>query len=482
MSRVESEVLSARQQLERVFESNLFARSEQLSRLLRFLVERHLDGRDHELKESVIGVEVFGRKPDYNPKFDPIVRTEARRLRARLSEYYEGVGATNEIVIELPKGGYVPVIRSVIRPEMNGIVANVAAQADSPPETQASRRMWPLIVTGIAILVLVLVGLTRFGPGDRRSSARAEAHDLYLRGRTLLKRPALRGLEDGIDLFTQAASKDPSFAPAFAGIAAGLAARSGFDQFNDAERADMLAKGWAAAAAAVRLDRRSGDAQAALGMMQARTAQWAQAESSFKRAIELAPRDPLWREQFAGFFLLPLDRKEEAIAQLRAAEAIDPGNRAIHSALVNPLRAMGRFEEADSHCLRAAESDQQASSCWSETLRRQGKPDQAIQTLEASLKGHILEPGVAQTLGIAYARAGRLKDAERMAAIAPRYASKAQIYAAVGDKDRTFEALEHMVPYGPTRMGRDYLSSSNFAFLRGDPRLKALRQKVGLPE
>ena len=75
------------------------------------MVERHLEGRDTEIKESVIGVEVFGRKPDYNPKLDPIVRTEARRLRVRLTEYYQGVGAGDPVVIELPKGGYVPLLR-----------------------------------------------------------------------------------------------------------------------------------------------------------------------------------------------------------------------------------------------------------------------------------------------------------------------------------------------------------------------------------
>jgi Flp pilus assembly protein TadD len=478
MSLVDSEVLSARQQFERVLESKSFVRSEQLSRLLRFLVERHLDGCDHELKESVIGVEVFGRKPDYNPKFDPIVRTEVRRLRARLSEYYEGVGANDEIVIDLPKGGYVPVIRPAIQPATSAAVADVVAGADA----SAARPMWPVIVTSIALLALIIVGWTRFAPGGRRSIGRAETSDLYFRGRALWKRPALRGVQDSIDLFIQAISKDPSFAPAYAGVAAGLAAQSGFEPLNDAERADMLTKGWAAAATAIRLNRQSAASQDALGMMQARTAQWAEAESSFKRAIELAPRDPQWRDDFASFLLLPLDRKEEAIDQLRTAEALDPSDRATHFGLINPLSAIGRFQEADSQCLRAAENDQQAGSCFSAALLRQGNADQAIRTLEASQSDHVLEPGAAQTLGVAYARAGRRNDAERMAALAPRLASKAQIYAALVDKDRTFETLNRMVPMGPIRLGRDFLNAPNFAFLRDDPRLKVLRQRVGLPE
>src|SRR5260370_677481 len=108
---VGSELKAARRQLCRVLESSGFTRNERLSRFLRFLVERHLEGRDAELKESVIGTEVFGRRPDYDPKHDAIVRTEAGRLRARLGEYYLGQGTSDELIIELPKGGYVPVIR-----------------------------------------------------------------------------------------------------------------------------------------------------------------------------------------------------------------------------------------------------------------------------------------------------------------------------------------------------------------------------------
>jgi TolB-like protein len=101
---------SVEAELKRVLESPGFERNERLSRFLRFVVERHLEGRDHELKESVIGTEIFGRKPDYNPKNDAIVRTEARRLRALLNEYYIGAGKTDTLVIDLPKGGYAPTL------------------------------------------------------------------------------------------------------------------------------------------------------------------------------------------------------------------------------------------------------------------------------------------------------------------------------------------------------------------------------------
>jgi Tol biopolymer transport system component len=82
-----------------------------MSRFLRFLIERHLERNDSQLKESVIAVEVFGRKPDHDPSRDSIVRTEAGRLRSRLAEYYVAEGKDDGLVIELPKGAYTPAFR-----------------------------------------------------------------------------------------------------------------------------------------------------------------------------------------------------------------------------------------------------------------------------------------------------------------------------------------------------------------------------------
>jgi hypothetical protein len=81
MATVDSQAQAVLRQLERALASSSFARSERLSRFLRFVVERHLEGHDGDLKESVIGMEVFGN-PDYDPKQDSTVRTEAGRLRA----------------------------------------------------------------------------------------------------------------------------------------------------------------------------------------------------------------------------------------------------------------------------------------------------------------------------------------------------------------------------------------------------------------
>src|SRR5262245_45137062 len=107
---------AVRRELEDILKSAGFARNERLSCFLQFVIERHLEGRDHELKESVIGTEVFGRKADYRTKIDHIGRTEARRLRERLRKYYEGSGTRHGVRIDLPKGGYVPEICSAGNP------------------------------------------------------------------------------------------------------------------------------------------------------------------------------------------------------------------------------------------------------------------------------------------------------------------------------------------------------------------------------
>ena len=101
-----------REELSRMLETPIFAQSDRLARFLRFTVETTLAGQGETLKEYLIGTEVYDRKPPYHPSSDSIVRSEARRLRNKLRQYYESVGKDDPIFIYYRTGSYVPAFRS----------------------------------------------------------------------------------------------------------------------------------------------------------------------------------------------------------------------------------------------------------------------------------------------------------------------------------------------------------------------------------
>src|SRR5215831_3459233 len=123
---------AVRAQLEKILVSEGFARNDRIRSFLQFVVEQELSGGGDQLKESVVGVEVFGRRPDYDVRQDSIVRTEAGKLRTRLSKYYANGGAADELIIDLPKGGYRPVFR-------NAEVAKEEGAASRAPKRQWTR-------------------------------------------------------------------------------------------------------------------------------------------------------------------------------------------------------------------------------------------------------------------------------------------------------------------------------------------------------
>jgi TolB-like protein/tetratricopeptide (TPR) repeat protein len=100
-----------RAELEHVATGPAFAQSDRLVSFLRFIVLETLAGRADHIKESVVGVEIFGRQPGYDPKADPIVRVYARQLRQKLRDHYDVQADDRRVRIDLPKGGYVPQFR-----------------------------------------------------------------------------------------------------------------------------------------------------------------------------------------------------------------------------------------------------------------------------------------------------------------------------------------------------------------------------------
>ena len=595
MEILSSEVVRA--QLEKILASEGFSRNDRLSGFLRFVIEQELLGRGDQLKESIIGVEVFGRQPGYDPRQDSVVRTEAAKLRSRLAKYYET--AADPLVIELPKGSYKPVFSN---PPLDGIPKETKLWYSLRPVQP--RTLWlvtvvVLFVVGvftlawwrfhknepIPIAVLPLInlnqdpandyfadGLTseiirnltvieglvvrseassfafkgkprkardageqldadylvegsvlrsgqqlrinvelirarddfpiwsgrydreladifaiqdeisrgvvnnlrlKVGQGRRRYETSTEAYDLYLRARALQVERAGDPVPR-IAVFEQALARDPSFAPAYAGLAVAHLTLSGQPR---SDTPSEVAKMRAAAEKAIQLDPLSGESYDALGGAYAREAQWDQAEKIFHRSMNLQPSHLESHGYFAMYYLLPLGRIEEAIRELRIAEKSNP---VFGFFLAEALGFAGRNDEAAEICHKLPAEYPSKNTCISGTFVRQGKINEVIQAYGARSDNN---PDVKATLACAYAHVGRREDAERTA-VDLNVNARLRAFACLGYKDRVFDTLESNTALGPIRIGWFLLrvDRENPGLLRRDPRLKALRKKVGLPE
>jgi hypothetical protein len=162
-----------REQLRRLVAHPLFTNSKRYPVLLTYTVEQTLLGNAGDLKERTIGVEAFGREPNYDVNLDPVVRTTAAEVRKRLIQYYYSPDHAGELVIELPLGSYVPSIRelahrSPVSDDLQGAAEHVESLPQYPkaseiPTTDSKRKLtrsaiynWLFAV--IALFLAVLLG------------------------------------------------------------------------------------------------------------------------------------------------------------------------------------------------------------------------------------------------------------------------------------------------------------------------------------
>ncbi len=134
---------------QRVAASAAFHRSPRQRELLLYICERSLQNHPEQLREQLIGCGVFGRKPDYNPGEDNIVRVEIRQLRKRLDDYFAAEGKDEPLVVHIPKGAYVP----TFEPREHAVVT-VVTPAKAQPKIATHRSPW-FWIQAVAILLLV---------------------------------------------------------------------------------------------------------------------------------------------------------------------------------------------------------------------------------------------------------------------------------------------------------------------------------------
>jgi hypothetical protein len=172
----------------RIAASSSFCRSTLLSNFLLYVCDRTLSGKTDEISEHQIGVNVFGRRPGYNPSEDNIVRSYARHLRQRLDQYFETEGKQEHLRLSIPRGKYVPHFEPNVPPEVPLPEEESVTEAPAVPvRSEASAtvlaptpgRSWRSgFITGV--LVLLVCGVLVWGFAQHSASASADtSHPLW---------------------------------------------------------------------------------------------------------------------------------------------------------------------------------------------------------------------------------------------------------------------------------------------------------------
>jgi hypothetical protein len=172
-------------QIDKLAGSRALHGSESLCKLLRYLATHALDHPGTPLKEYQIATEVFGRPADFDPQVDSTIRVQAGRLRAKMAEYYSSEGAEDPIVVELPKGTYVPAFHhrtaSALRSHSSG--AHQVEYDDSGLRQVARNRLAAIVTLAVllcaAVLVIAVMVATRKAPDTTHASDIAPAPEAF---------------------------------------------------------------------------------------------------------------------------------------------------------------------------------------------------------------------------------------------------------------------------------------------------------------
>jgi hypothetical protein len=161
-------------QLQRMLEHSLFNNSRRFPPFLRFVVSQTLAGQADLLKERAIGIEVFGKDPDYDTASDPIVRVTAGEIRKRIALYYQESGHEHELQISLPPGSYVPrfhwprnssealSLAEAVQPSMPAPEPQAAPESIAAvPDRVFSRKRLP-VVAGVVVFVVLATAEWQF--------------------------------------------------------------------------------------------------------------------------------------------------------------------------------------------------------------------------------------------------------------------------------------------------------------------------------
>ena len=317
----------------------------------------------------------------------------------------------------------------------------------------------------------------------------AAAYQLYLKGRYHLNRLTDDGFLKGRDYFQQAVDLDPAYALAYAGLADAYQMLSGY---NALAPGDGFPKAKAAATQALRLDERLAEAHTALGTVKL-LYDWdfESAEREYKRAIELNQSYSDAHLMY-GLYLSAMGRFDEAHAEVRRAQELDPLSLAKITGIGDVFYHQRQYDRAIEHYRQALEMDPNSGFAhWAlgNVYANKGMYEEAIAEYQKSIPLSGDSPDELASLGYAYALSGRRREAQAMIEelkerAKRRYISPtiiAFIYAGLGEQDEAFAWLNKAYD------GRDFILvflkvDPTFDRLRSDPRFADLMRRVGLPQ
>jgi serine/threonine-protein kinase len=471
-----------------------------LCRFLRYVVEETLAGRGGLIKEYSLGAEVFSRGDDFDPRIDPIVRVQARNLRARMVKYYEGPGATDPIVIDLPKRTYVPVFasREAAAPaavEAVGIEAlpeplatAAVAETSAPPVAlpRAQRRVTARVVAA-GILILLAGAALSFPMRPVKTFARdvdPAAQEQYIRGRFLMDRCTERALRESVVAFERAIAKDPKYAQAYAGMAD---AYNLLSQLGYVAPPEGMEKARELARKALALEPNLAEGHVSLAsVIEAYDWNWAAAEREYKRALDLNPSlaaAHLWY----GSFLRDQGRLDEALPLLRRAAQLTPVSEITSVNLAHALMAKGQYASALEQAELAAELNPKSVSTQlllASVYRSLARKDDAEAALVRAEEAAADNAHGLSVLARIHTRNGRNEKGEllkkRLEELArQRYVSPfdlATVSLVMGDEDRALALFQEA--YRQRSSGLLFLNEKSFASVRQKEQFKQLLPKA----
>jgi TolB-like protein/Tfp pilus assembly protein PilF len=312
-----------------------------------------------------------------------------------------------------------------------------------------------------------------------------EAYEAYLKGRYFWNKRTAEGLNKAIQYFNEAIARDPKYAHAYAGLADSYALLGNSDLLNPRE---AYTKAKAAATQALELDDSLGEAHTSLAFcLGAYEWNWDDAEKEFLRAIAINPGYATAHQWYA-MQLRAVGRFDEALAEIKKAESLDPLSLIISADVADVLFAARRYDEAVQQSQKTIDLDPDFAIAHFEMGQALAQKRRLSTAIEELQKANRLSGGDATctaVLAYAYAASGRndearktLSDLRKMPSGRFSYpADEALIHASLGENDKAITLLEKTYDI---HFDAQVLRSPAFDALRSDPRFLMVLERIGL--